>query len=318
MLYLELEPLDIWLRALSAPVRDDPDSLDLHCLLAIKWPPSDSKGAHQPVIWGGCVFEYYPHINCALISYLVTRKNNEELLRLLMNESIEIIDRTAKEMGHISGCNCIFWEERVEQAHAHAAAPSTSAGVPATPGAPGATAATTAANAVLYAAGEAQLTANHRLSHQLGFRQIDVQYVVPPVAPEYPHKLRNWILTVLLTPSIPRIPFEEGEKYCIPSIVLRNFLSSIWRSAFVTGRITAPPEADADYRRIMQQVKIRRNIPLNELPWTIRQWTVVDLWEDYDEELLKMFYEQLLIPNFPIAGGIFVISFWNFFRRTRT
>lgn len=308
-------------------MRHDPDSLDLHCLLAIKWPSADSKAAH-PIIYGGCIFEYYSHINCALISYLVVRKKNDELLKNLINEAIEIINATAKGMGHIAGCNCIFWEEKAEQhLHHHTRNKSSIgnnaalAGPPTNP--PAATSSETPAppvkepraDGVKVTIASAQskadakaaesLTANHRLSHALGFRQVDIQYIVPPVAPQYPHKLRNWLLAVLVTPNIPRIPFVETEKYCIPSVVLKNFLSSIWRSAFVTGRITSPPDSDADFRRICKQVNVRQNIPLLELPWNIKQWTMVDLYEDFDEDLLKQFYEHLLVPNFPIEGGTF-------------
>lgn len=271
--YIELEPLEVWLTAYSDTVRDDPDSLDLHCLLALKWPTSDGQQC-TPSIAGGCVFEYYPKINCALISYLVCARENEELLRLLVAEAVEIIDSTARSMGHIAGCNCIFWEEKAELSATDKRK-------------------TNAENFV----------ATHVVSYQLGFRQVDTQYIIPPVSPAYPHKLKNWLLTVMWTSNIPRLPFEQGNKYCIPSLMLKNFLQGQWQSAYTTGRINQPPEKDPDYVRVIQQISVRQNIPLLDLPWSIQSWVMVDLWEDYSEDLIKMFYKNLLIPNFPIVGG---------------
>jgi len=62
LIQIELEPLDIWKKALSPAMRDDPDILDLHVLLAIKWPTSDSENSGTPIIDGGCVFEYYQEV----------------------------------------------------------------------------------------------------------------------------------------------------------------------------------------------------------------------------------------------------------------
>lgn len=42
-----------------------------------------------------------------------------------------------------------------------------------------------------------------------------------------------------------------------------------------------------------------------DLPWgASKPWTLVDLWEDFDEELLQRFYTELMIPNFPLRDEL--------------
>ena len=127
--------------------------------------------------------------------------------------------------------------------------------------------------------------------------------MLPPVSPIYPQKLTNYLLTVLLTPNIPRTPFEEGQKYGLPSNVVSGFIRAIWKSAFATGRISDAPEEDKDYVKSIEQIQLRQMIPLLDLPWSVKNWTFVDLWPDHDEELLERFYKDLMIPNFPLTDG---------------
>ena len=47
----------------------------------------------------------------------------------------------------------------------------------------------------------------------------------------------------------------------------------------------------------MEQIELREKIPLLDLPWGAgKPWTLVDLWEDYDEDLLVRFYKELIVP----------------------
>lgn len=57
------------------------------------------------------------------------------------------------------------------------------------------------------------------------------------------------------------------------------------------------PEEDPDFRRSIEQIELREKIPLLDLPWGAgKPWTLVDLWEDYDEDLLVRFYRELVVP----------------------
>jgi hypothetical protein len=57
------------------------------------------------------------------------------------------------------------------------------------------------------------------------------------------------------------------------------------------------PEEDPDFRRSIEQIELREKIPLLDLPWGAgKPWTLVDLWEDYDEDLLVRFYRELIVP----------------------
>ena len=92
--------MENWIRALEISTKVDPDLLDLHVLLAVKWPGSDNE-SQGAVIDGGCVFEYYEDINCGLLSYLVVRprKNSEALLSILVEQVIDILNENARSAG---------------------------------------------------------------------------------------------------------------------------------------------------------------------------------------------------------------------------
>lgn len=277
----ELEPLENWIRALQTETKDDPNLLDLHVLLAIKWPTSDSEG-QTAVIDGGCVFEYYRDINCGLLSYLVVKpKRSETLFSLLVEQVIDILNDNARSWGHMSGCNCVFWEANIQDF-----------------------------SNTLRKRNVSRPMAHHEFAHKMGFRQLDLTYVVPPVSPLYPQKLSNYVLTVLLNPNIPRMAFEEGYQYAVPSNVVAEFIRTIWKSAHATGRISYTPESDMDYVRSIEQIQVRQMIPLLDLPWSVKSWTFVDLWEDYDEDLLTNFYHHLMVPNFPIKDELEPLDLW--------
>ena len=54
---------------------------------------------------------------------------------------------------------------------------------------------------------------------------------------------------------------------------------------------------------VLSQIDVRDKIPLLDLPWGEgRLYTLVDLFEDYDEQLLEKFYRELMEPNFAPDG----------------
>lgn len=354
----ELEPLKTLEKALEPQTKNDPHLLDMHILLAVKWvapsaaKPNDSetdtvvyssekssaqqkfgKSAASAIVVAGCVFEYYSDINCGLMSYLVTRpglQDNESLLSMVVEQVIDTLNENAKSKGHVSGCNCVYWEADFQSTRCCSPSDtretssfsiSDNKGViqpeDATLRRPNFSATSTESlnlasqepgrgtsdSSGKHPSGWMPL-ASHEFAHRMGFRQLDLTYVVPPVSPEFKRKLKNYILTVLLTPNIPRMNFEEGYQYGLPSAVVAKFFKSIWQSAFATGRIDQIPELDKDFTRSIQQISLREYIPLLDLPWSVKSWTFVDLWQDFDPVMLSQFYKQLLVPNFPIKDEL--------------
>jgi len=48
----------------------------------------------------------------------------------------------------------------------------------------------------------------------------------------------------------------------------------------------------------MEQLEFRDKIPLLGLPWGGgKPWLLIDLWEDYDEDLLLRFYNEFMVPH---------------------
>ncbi|KAN0018258.1 hypothetical protein ACTFIU_010872 [Dictyostelium citrinum] len=270
----ELEPLDNWLQAFTSENRDDPNISDLHILLALRW----SDNSSQPIIEGVIIFEYFSANNCGLLTYLIVQKTfkGKGLDRILVETAIEILNQNAKSQGFLPGCNAIFLE--------------------------------------VYSGEKVTLKQDvvdprmrHSIYHQIGFRLIDFEYVAPPLALTYP-KLKHFLLTVYLTEHIPKIPLEEG-KYYLPSSVLKNFITVLWKNAIATKKIIKQPQRDSDYVRMVEQFEYREKIPLLDLPWgASKPWTLVDLRDDYDEDLMVRFYNELMLPNFPVKNELEPLS----------
>lgn len=54
----------------------------------------------------------------------------------------------------------------------------------------------------------------------------------------------------------------------------------------------------------IDQIELREKIPLLDLPWGDgKDWTVVDLWEDYEEDLLDAFYRKYMTTQFGTSDG---------------
>ncbi|GAM17997.1 hypothetical protein SAMD00019534_011720 [Acytostelium subglobosum LB1] len=272
----ELEPLESMISAFSSEARDDPNISDLHILLALRWPQDNSNT--QPIIEAAIIFEYFSANNCGLLTYLIVQKafKGKGLDRILVESALEILDQNAKSQGYLPGCNAIFLEVY-------------------------------SGEKVTIKQDVVDPRMRHSVYHQIGFRLIDFEYIAPPIAMGLP-KLRNFLLTVYLTEHIPKMPLEEG-KYYLPSSVLKNFVTVLWRNAYATKKMKEFPNKDSDFQRVIEQVEYREKIPLLDLPWgQSKPWTLVDLWDDYDEELLIRFYNELMLPNFPIKNELEPLS----------
>jgi hypothetical protein len=74
----------------------------------------------------------------------------------------------------------------------------------------------------------------------------------------------------------------------------------------LAGRTEIKAQDDPDFRMSIDQIELREKIPLLDLPWGDgKDWTVVDLWEDYDEDLLDAFYRKYMTTQFGTSDGMF-------------
>ncbi|KAF2068992.1 hypothetical protein CYY_009691 [Polysphondylium violaceum] len=270
----ELEPLENWKQSLSSECRDDPNISDLHILLALRW----VDNSNQPIIEGVIIFEYFSANNCGLLTYLIVQKTfkGKGLDRILVESAIDILDQNAKSQGFLPGCNAIFLEVY-------------------------------SGEKVTIKQDVVDPRMRHAIYHQIGFRLIDFEYIAPPLSITFP-KLKHFLLTVYLTEHIPKIPLEEG-KYYLPNSVLKNFITVLWKNAFATKKIREPPQNDSDFVRMIDQFEYREKIPLLDLPWgASKPWTLVDLRDDYDQDLMDRFYNELMLPNFPMKNELEPLS----------
>jgi len=216
-----------------------------------------------PVIGGGAAAEYYKVNNCGLITYLVVHKSGRGsgLARVLVEKSVEILDKNARHRGKLAGCNTVFLE-------------------------------TNAAEKVTMQQDVMDPRMRHTIYHKIGFRMLDFAYIMPPLGPGQ-EKMDILLLTVYLTKHIPTNPYDD--RYYLPSILLQRFIKGQWAGARAKGYI--PPESieDPDYLRMIHQTDVREKVPLFDLPWgSGKPWIVVDMWEDYDAELMSAFYADYL------------------------
>jgi len=58
------------------------------------------------------------------------------------------------------------------------------------------------------------------------------------------------------------------------------------------------PNQDPDFTGMVDLLARRERIPVLDLPWE-RPWTVVDLWEDFDDKLLYKFYQHFYSISLP-------------------
>lgn len=121
----------------------------------------------------------------------------------MIKKAIDILSRNAHAQGHLAGVNAMFFETKTAQTVAH--------------------------QDVI------DPRQQHSILHQIGFRMLDFDYVQLPLAKL--GKVKSLLLTVYLTPHIPKLPLQTVEKYYLPSVLLKNFIYALWQSAYATGRI---------------------------------------------------------------------------------
>ena len=124
--------------------------------------------------------------------------------RILIKKAIDVLGRNAHAQGHLAGINAMFFETKSAQSVSHQ-------------------------QDVL------DPRQQHSILHQIGFRLLDFDYVQLPLAKL--GKVKSLLLTVYLTPHIPKLPLQTVEKYYLPSVLLKNFIYALWQNAYATGRI---------------------------------------------------------------------------------
>lgn len=280
----ELEPLENFLVALKAG-STHPFELDIVVVLdgdvpeLLNSPPAASewKGSapvglvrtdfKSPSIVGGIITEYYPEPNCGLITYILVNRlfRGSGVAGFLMNYSREVLDQNAKARGHLSGCDAIFLE-------------------------------TNSAKKVHAQHDVIDPRARHAILHRYGCRLLDFDYIAPPLSPQHP-KVDFLLLTVLLTDHIP----HDGTSYYVPSSLVISYVTSLWRMAVELERTNIDLETDPDFRQMIEQLESRERIPLLDLPWGGgRPWTLIDMSEDLDIDLLVQFYREFMMdPSQP-------------------
>lgn len=277
----ELEPLENFLVALKAG-SEHPFEMDIVIVLdgelpellnsppaAAEWKGSSPVGLTKgdfkpPAIVGGIITEYYTEPNCGLITYLLVNKNfrGSGVAGFLINYSREVLDQNAKARGHLSGCDAIFLE-------------------------------TNSAKKVRADHDVIDPRSRHAILHRYGCRLVDFDYIAPPLSPQHP-KVDFLLLTVLLTDHIP----HDGTSYYVPSSLVINYVTSLWKMANELERTECDIETDPDFHQMIEQLESREKIPLLDLPWGGgRPWTLIDLSEDLDIDLLVQFYREFMMDS---------------------
>lgn len=284
----ELEPIDTWARRLT---RSRSGGF-FHVLIAQK-PTLEVSETNSGELLGGLAFEYLEGTNCGFITHLIIRDlpNREMVAKSLMERAVEILDQDAVTRGSLAGCNAIFLEtgERdSSQKHLYAEA-STSAAA---------------------SGGHADwdITSHHPMLYRLGWRMVDFGYVAPPVRgyrKSRPHKQ----LAMFLTKRVPHaeVPLPNEDYYYLPRHTLASFINEYWRLAMLPSGIDY--KKDPHFKNMMDLSTRRESIPLLDLPWT-RPWSLVDLWEDFDAQLLYKFYQNSYATQFPDRADREPLSVW--------
>jgi hypothetical protein len=180
---------------------------------------------------------------------------------ILAERCRESLEANAKSRGHLAGCNAIFLETNSATK-------------------------VDAENDVMPPA------LRHDIFYKMGLRLVDFDYVQAPLDTGK-KKVNYLLLCCFITPRIPAIKMGNEESYYLPNTLLRNTVHSFWaNTASAKGRKFTD---DVDYKRMLDQLNRRERIALLDLPWE-RPFTIVDLHEHFDLELLVTFYQDLLLP----------------------
>src|SRR3989338_4195922 len=280
----ELEPLENFLVALKAGSHH-PFELDIVVGLdgevpellssppaASEWKGSSPVGLNRgdfkvPSIVGGIITEYYPEPNCGLITYLLVNRlfRGSGVAGFLVNYSRQVLSQNAKARGHLSGCDAIFLE-------------------------------TNSAKKIQSQHDVIDPRSRHAILHRYGCRLVDFDYIAPPLSPQH-HKVDFLLLTVLLTDHIP----HDGTSYYVPSSLVINYVTALWKMAVELERTNIDLNTEPDFRQMIEQLESRERIPLLDLPWGGgRPWTLINMSEDLDIDLLVQFYREFMMdPSEP-------------------
>jgi len=264
----------------------------------LKWPSSG-----PPAICGGIIFDYHPESNNGLINYLFVsdstgkpyRSTENGLDSVLLENALQILDWNAKTRGNLVGCNMIFLETFLPgkapvkdgRSRSNSNFEDSRRG--------------TLTRKDSFARIIDDVTDNHQILYNMGFRLVSFQYILPPMFSGQP-KSNKFMLTVYTKPFEDEGTLLRNNKWYLPSSIITSFVTDQWNLAYLGGKV-GDPTSDPDYLRMIRQLNLREHIPLLELPWLEGVWTFVDMWNDYDEALLRRFYEDVMIPAFPNGEG---------------
>jgi hypothetical protein len=279
----DLEPLEIWQKRLiatnQAQINNQAAPELSHVLMAVR--PS-AEADSVPMLLGGLAFKYFEATNCGFITYALLKNvdSRESVAKALSERALDILDQDAVGRGNLAGCNAIFLETSDPNlAWGDKAKEKT-----------------------------IDMSLQHALLHKLGWRLVDFNYVAPPQRPgRKPLTLRS--LAMFLTPRIPRVSMSNPEDtyFYVPRAMLISFMHDYWKVSCASSGYDF--DQDPDFLAMMDLIERRERIPLLELPWE-RPWTLVDLWEDFDAQLLYKFYQNFYASSFPDKADREPLSKW--------
>lgn len=303
----DLEPIEAWSTRLQ---RTRTGGL-FHVLLAVKTTlHRDSTESAKSVrstpitMLGGLAFEYFEGTNCGFITHLLIRDvpNRELVAKTLMERAVEILDQDAVTRGSLAGCNAIFLEtgERDETSKLSQALLISSASSSSSTSEP------------VEHPMDLDISSHHSMLHRLGWRLVDFSYVSPPQYQQRGQSGRkarvHKQLAMFLTPRVPcaEVPTNEDYHY-LPRHTLTSFITEYWRLSTLRSGIDY--KKDPHFKNMMDLTTRRESIPLLDLPWN-RPWSLVDLWEDFDAQLLYKFYQNSYAKHFPDRADRESLSTW--------
>eukprot|EP01100_Stratorugosa_tubuloviscum_P002031 TRINITY_DN1465_c0_g1_i6.p1 TRINITY_DN1465_c0_g1~~TRINITY_DN1465_c0_g1_i6.p1 ORF type:complete len:817 (+),score=178.59 TRINITY_DN1465_c0_g1_i6:161-2611(+) len=271
-LEVEREPLENWIKGVQTKNSMSSTFSELHIVLALSWSLNGNK-LSKPVCGGGIVFDYYPVTNAGLLAYLVVDKvcRGQGMAGKLVARAVECLESIAKRRGQLAGCNVIFLE-------------------------------TNSTSKVTPQQDVMDPRVRQIVYYKMGFRMLDFKYVMAPLGAGM-EKCDFLLLTVYITSRIPTFPAAplskmwRQPKHYLPSQLLLNFIWQEWKSAFQKANIPGNPDNDPDFLLMVEQLQLRDKIPLLGLPWGGgKPWQLVDLYDDYDEDLLVDFHQKFIVP----------------------